>query len=98
MATKDEIKGFEKNRFLPVVICLARQRETTKVSVKIMSYYPSRYSPDGIAIGYRLDEQGVGVRVPVGSRIFTSPCRPAHPASYPMGIRGSFSWDEAAGA
>jgi hypothetical protein len=29
-----------------------------------------------IATGYRLDIQGVGVRVPVGARIFTSPCCP----------------------
>jgi hypothetical protein len=30
----------------------------------------------GIATGYGLDDQGVGVRVPVGAGIFTSPCRP----------------------
>jgi hypothetical protein len=30
----------------------------------------------GIATGYGLDDRGVGVRVPVGSRIFTSPRRP----------------------
>jgi hypothetical protein len=30
----------------------------------------------GIATGYGLDDRGVGIRVPVGSRIFTSPCRP----------------------
>jgi hypothetical protein len=30
----------------------------------------------GPATGYGLDDQGVGVRVPVGARIFTSPCRP----------------------
>jgi hypothetical protein len=30
----------------------------------------------GIATGYGLDDQGVGVRVPVGARIFISPCRP----------------------
>jgi hypothetical protein len=29
----------------------------------------------GIATRYLLDYRGVGVRVPVGSRIFTSPCR-----------------------
>jgi hypothetical protein len=36
-------------------------------------------SPDsvvGIATGYGLDDQRVGVRVPVGSRIFISPCLP----------------------
>jgi hypothetical protein len=30
----------------------------------------------GIATSYGLDDRGVGVRVPVGSRIFSSPCRP----------------------
>jgi hypothetical protein len=30
----------------------------------------------GMAIGYGLDDLGVGVRVPIGSRILTSPCRP----------------------
>jgi hypothetical protein len=29
-----------------------------------------------IATGYGLDDQGVGVQVPVGSRIFSSPLRP----------------------
>jgi hypothetical protein len=35
-----------------------------------------RDSVVGIAIGYGLDDRGVGVRVPVGSRIFTSPRPP----------------------
>jgi hypothetical protein len=30
----------------------------------------------GIATSYELDDRGVGVRVPVWSRIFTSPRRP----------------------
>jgi hypothetical protein len=29
----------------------------------------------GIATGYGMDDRGVGVRVPVGSRIFSSPRR-----------------------
>jgi hypothetical protein len=33
-------------------------------------------SPVGIATGYELDNCGVGVRVPVGSRIFSSPRHP----------------------
>jgi hypothetical protein len=32
-----------------------------------------RYSTVGIAIGYGLDDWGVRVQVPVGSRIFSSP-------------------------
>jgi hypothetical protein len=33
----------------------------------------------GIATGYGLDDQGMGVRVPVGARILTSSCRSDQP-------------------
>jgi hypothetical protein len=52
----------------------------------------SRGSAVGIATGYRLDDRGVGVRVPVGSRMFFSPShqdrlwRPPNPLS--SGYRG----------
>jgi hypothetical protein len=36
----------------------------------------SRDSAVGIAADYGLDDQGVGVRVPVRPRIFISPCCP----------------------
>jgi hypothetical protein len=36
----------------------------------------SRGSAVGITTGYELDDRGVRVRVPVGSRIFSSPRRP----------------------
>jgi hypothetical protein len=36
----------------------------------------SQNSAIGIATGYGLDDRGVGVQVPVGLRIFTSPSRP----------------------
>jgi hypothetical protein len=36
----------------------------------------SRDSSVGIATDYGLDDQGVGVRVPLGARIFTSSYRP----------------------
>jgi hypothetical protein len=36
----------------------------------------SRDCTVGIATGYGLDDRGVGVRVPVGSRTFFSPRRP----------------------
>jgi hypothetical protein len=39
------------------------------------AYEVSRDSTVGIATSYWLDDRVVGVRVPVGSRIFTSPCR-----------------------
>jgi hypothetical protein len=38
--------------------------------------FRSRDSSVGIATSYGLDERGVGVRVPVGSRILSSPNRP----------------------
>jgi hypothetical protein len=36
----------------------------------------SRDCAVGIATGYGLDDKGVGVRVPVGARFFSSPRRP----------------------
>jgi hypothetical protein len=46
----------------------------------------------GMATGYELDNQGVGVQDPVGSRIFSSPRNPGrlwgHPVSYPTGTGG----------
>jgi hypothetical protein len=55
-----------------------------------------------IATGYGLDDQGVGVRVPVGARIFTFHLVQTgswdRPASYPMGTGSSFVGGKAAGA
>jgi hypothetical protein len=52
-----------------------------------------RDSAVGIATGHWMDDWGVGVRVPVGSRIFSSSRRPdrlwVHPTSYPLGTGGS---------
>jgi hypothetical protein len=56
------------------------QNEPTPLSLR----HPTRYiSTDtifiqeaGIATGYGLDDRGVGVRVPVESRIFSFPRRP----------------------
>jgi hypothetical protein len=54
----------------------------------------SRDSAVGIATGYRLDDREIGVQVTVGSRNFSSPCRPdrlwANPTSYLVGTGGSF--------
>jgi hypothetical protein len=47
----------------------------TKIYVFVMQSV-SRDSAVNIATGYALDDRLVGVRVPVGSRIFTSPCSP----------------------
>jgi hypothetical protein len=68
----------------------------------ILLFIGSRASVFAIATGCRLDNWGVGVRVPVGSRISFSPRRPdrlgAHTASYPMGTWGSFPRGKATGA
>jgi hypothetical protein len=56
----------------------------------------SRDSSVGIALGYGLDDRGSRLRFPVGSGNFSLHYRVqngsgAHPASYPMGTKGSFS-------
>jgi hypothetical protein len=58
---------------------------------------------DSIALGYGMDDRGSRVRFPAGAASFSLHHRVqngsrAHPASYPMGTRGSFSGDKAAGA
>jgi hypothetical protein len=54
----------------------------------------SRDSVVGIAIGYGLDDRGVGVRIPVGSRSSSSPSHPdrlyGQPNLLSNGYRGSF--------
>jgi hypothetical protein len=61
----------------------------------------SRNSAVGIATSYWLDDQGVGVRVPVESRIFTPQCRPdrlwGSPNLLSIGYRVSFSGAKTAG-
>jgi hypothetical protein len=42
----------------------------------LLTFLIRRDSTVGIATGYGLDDRGLGVRVPVGSRIFSSPRRP----------------------
>jgi hypothetical protein len=44
--------------------------------MEVSFFIKSRDSAVDIATGYGLDGQGVGVRVPVGTRIFISPRRP----------------------
>jgi hypothetical protein len=57
----------------------------------------------GIALGYGLDYRGSRVRFPAGAGNFSLHHRVqngsgAHPASYPIGTRGSFPGGKAAGA
>jgi hypothetical protein len=63
----------------------------------------SRDSSVGIALGYGLNDRGSRVRFPAGAGNFSLHHRVqngsgAHPASYPMGTRGSLPGDKAAGA
>jgi hypothetical protein len=55
----------------------------------------------GRATGYGLGSRVIGVRVPVGARVFSSPIvrtgSGAYPASYPMGFGGSFTRGKAVG-
>jgi hypothetical protein len=56
-----------------------------------------------IALGYGMDDRGSRVRFPAEAGNFSLHHRiqngsEAHPASYPMGTRGSFPGDKAAGA
>jgi hypothetical protein len=63
----------------------------------------SHDSSVSIVLGYGLDDQGSRVQFPVGSGNFSLHHRiqngsGVHPAFYPMGTRGSFPGDKAAGA
>jgi hypothetical protein len=56
-------------------------------NVFISSYYVEYRSSDsavGIATNYGLDDRGVGIRVPVGSRIFSTSSRPALGSAQPI--------------
>jgi hypothetical protein len=70
-------------------------------AIKLMT--ESRDSSVGIALGYGLDDRGSEVRFPAGDGNFSLSHRVqngsgAHPASYPMGTRGSFPGGKAARA
>jgi hypothetical protein len=75
--------------------CLLR----TVIFSEMKFYLPPCWNGDnsavGIATGCWLDDQGVGVRVPVGSRIFSSSRRPDRPWGPPNllsnGYRGALS-------
>jgi hypothetical protein len=59
-----------------VAECLVTSQEGLAYMDLVCQLKRSRDSADGIATGYGLDDRGVGVRVTVVSRIFSSPHRP----------------------
>jgi hypothetical protein len=68
----------------------------------VTPYYKSRDNSVGIAVGYGLGDRGSRIRFPAGAGNFSLHHRVhngsgAHPASYPMGTRGSFPGAKAAG-
>jgi hypothetical protein len=61
-----------------LMVCLSEHLSFTGVTMAFLSPTRLGWSRDsavGIATGYRLDDRGIEVRVPVGSRIFSSPHR-----------------------
>jgi hypothetical protein len=57
-------------------ITVSTSRFLATYFIHAMYIMHSRDSEIDIATGYGLDDQGVGVRVPVEANMFTSPCRP----------------------
>jgi hypothetical protein len=79
------------------------QRHPSKYFFTLLSFIEGRDSSVCIALGYGLDDRGSRVRFPVGTGNFSlhhsvQNGSGAHPASYPMGTRGSFPGGKAAGA
>jgi hypothetical protein len=61
-------------------------------SSSILHEARSRDSIVGTATGYGLDDRGIGVRVPVGSRIFSSPRRPDRLWGSPNLLSNGYRW------
>jgi hypothetical protein len=69
----------------------------------LFNIFAASHSSVGIALGYGVDDRGSRVRFPTGAGNFSLHHRVqkgsgAHPASYSMDTRGSFSGGKAAGA
>jgi hypothetical protein len=81
----------------------SENRKTSVISFRFFVLIWNRDSSVDTAMGYELDDRGSKVRFPVGTGNFSLHYRVqngsgAHPASYPMGTRGSFPEGKAAGA
>jgi hypothetical protein len=78
-------------------------RRATNDQVRNVQCKKSRDSSVGIALGYGLNDRGSRVRFPAGAGNFSlHHCIQngfgGHAISYPVGTRGCFLWDKAAGA
>jgi hypothetical protein len=85
------------NIYITTIITIAYVPIRTTITVTTNTIYTAAGSRDSIvsiATGYGLDDRVFGVRVPVGSRIFSSPRRPDRPWGPPNllsnGNRGLF--------
>jgi hypothetical protein len=95
--------GREIPRMFIAVFTKERQLILSWVNLIQSIFQRSRDSSGGIALGYGLDDRGSRVRFPARAGNFSLHHRVqngsgAHPASYPMGTRGSFPRGKAAGA
>jgi hypothetical protein len=74
---------------------LGSLKTNCKNAFMLGSTWVNRVNVVGIATGYWLDDRGLGVHVPAGSRIFSSPRRPDRhwgpPSLLSNGYRGALS-------
>jgi hypothetical protein len=91
------IRGSASNKPGPVLV--NRVALTSKLGLSFVMFAVNTtaliYSSVGIALGYGMDDRGSRVRFPAETGNFSLHHRlrngsGAHPASYPMGTRGSF--------
>jgi hypothetical protein len=103
MVTKsDEVRIWKRAVMTFLRKNLGITRDLAEIRTKYISIAKSRDSSVGIALGYGLDDRGSRVGFPAGAGNFSIHHRVqngsgAHPASYPMGTRGSFPGGKAAG-
>jgi hypothetical protein len=78
------------------LLCVVPCSLTCKSCEQFSLCLGSRDSAVSIVTGYGLDDRGVGVRIPVGSRIFSSPQHPEWlwdpPSLLSNGYQGLFPW------